>query len=194
MLLEYTTNRLLLRVLDETYAKPVLDFYQRNRDIFHPYEPLVSENFYTLAYQEAALKAEFTLFLRASSLRYYLFDITDQTTIIGTICLYHILSTPYNSCKLGYRLDKQAQKSGYAYEALSYLLPYFFKEYKLRRIEAEIMPENKDSLLLIERLGFSYEGISRSCCEIAGERKDHFRYSLISSDLMPYSPTPQNLC
>lgn len=192
MLPEYTTNRLLLRILDESYAPLVLQFYKKNIDTFRPFEPSVSEKFYTIAYQEAALKAETLLFLRASSLRYYLFDKNAPDTVLGTICFYQVQSTPYNSCKLGYRLDKDAQKNGYAYEALSYILPYLFRELKLQRMEAEILPDNKASLLLIERLGFSYEGISRSSCEIAGERRDHLRYSLVSSDFMPYSPTLQN--
>jgi len=192
MLQQYITNRLIMRILNEESANKVLDFHLENRDTFSPFEPLQPAEFYTLTYQEAALKAETRLLLRASSLRYYLFDLSDDTRILGTICFYHMLPSPYNSCKLGYRIHKMAQKKGYAYEALSYLLPLVFTELGLHRIEADILPENKDSLQLIERLGFTYEGISRSSCEISGVRRDHLHYTLTSFDQMPYSPTPQN--
>lgn len=192
MQLSYQTNRLLLRVLNEDSAPLVLNFYQKNRHVFFPFEPLQPEKFYTLAYQEAALKAETQLFLRASSLRYYVFERSNENHIIGTICFSHILHAPYNSCKVGYRLDIDAQKKGYAYEALSFLLPLIFTDQRLYRVEADIMPENEASIQLIERLGFFKEGLARSNCEISGVRKDHLRYSLLASDEKPYRFTNQN--
>lgn len=182
MRLIYQTERLTIQLLNEDSASLVLEFYQRNKEIFEPWEPLCPKEFYTLAYQEAALKAEFQLFLRANSIRYYIFERTNDHRIVGTLSFYHILYSPYNSCKLGYRLDKDNHGKGYAFEAISYLLPLLFKEQKLHRIEAEIMENNVPSLKLINRLGFTFEGFTREGCEIFGTPTDFLRYSLLSHD------------
>ncbi|WP_066713608.1 GNAT family N-acetyltransferase [Clostridium sp. Marseille-P299] len=181
----YNTQRLTLKLLNESAAPMVLDFYNKNKAFFSPYEPLQSTEFYTIAYQEAALKADNLLFLRASSLRYYLFEKGNENHIIGTICFYHIYHLPYATCKIGYRLDKDSIKKGYAYEALSYLIPILFHELNIDRIEADILPSNTASIQFITKLGFTYEGISRNSCEIAGKRENHLRFSLLSNDPLP---------
>lgn len=185
MLLSYDTKRLSLKLLNESHAPLVLEFYQKNKAYFNPYEPLQPSGFYTIAYQEAALRADNLLFLRASSLRYYLFEKNNDNHIIGTVCFYHIYHHPYATCKLGYRLDKRFQKKGYAYEALCYLIPIIFNEQKIDRLEADILPRNAASIHFITKLGFTNEGIVRSSCEIAGKREDHLRFSLLSTDPLP---------
>ena len=47
----YTTPRLLLRVLDDKYAKEVLNFYNLNKDYFEPWEPDRVPGFYTESFQ-----------------------------------------------------------------------------------------------------------------------------------------------
>lgn len=188
MQLFYKTDRLLLKLLNEKDAPMVLDFYKRNKDFFSPYEPQQSSAFYTIAYQEAALRADNLLFLRASSLRYYIFEKNKENNVIGTVSFYHLYHHPYASCKLGYRLDKNAQKKGGAYEALCFLIPHLLRDLKIHRIEADIMPDNIPSIKLISKLGFSFEGITRDSCEISGIRENHLRFSLLSTDTLPSYP------
>ena len=49
------TDRLILKIEDDTAAQQVLDFYVRNQEQFEHFEPTRPKNFYTLAYQMAAL-------------------------------------------------------------------------------------------------------------------------------------------
>lgn len=181
----YLTERLSLHILEENSASMVLEFYKRNHPYFQPYAPELPNEFFTISYQEAALKAEYQLYLKSSSLRYYIFEADREDHVIGTVCFCHITGSPYNSCKLGYRIDRQYWKRGYAYETLSFLIPLIIKNQKIHRIELEIMPENTASVHLADCLGFSFEGIARDCCEISGKRESHFRYSLLSTDPMP---------
>lgn len=186
MQLFYTTDRLLIKLLNEEDAPMVLDFYKRNKEFFHPYEPQASNEFYTIAFQEAALRADNILFLRASSLRYYIFEKHNVQKVIGTVSFYHLYHRPYASCKLGYRLDKESQKKGIAHEALCFLIPHLLHDHNIHRIEADIMPNNIPSIKVISKLGFSFEGVARDCCEISGKRENHLRFSLLSSDPLPY--------
>lgn len=175
----YTTDRLIIKTLNESYAPAVLSFYFDNRAIFEPWEPRHSDNYYTYNYQRALLTAENNLFRQRGSARFFVFLKEAPSVIIGTINFYQVLHSPENSCKLGYKFAAAYQHHGYAYEAISAIIPIIMKEFQLSRIEANIMPINAPSLALIERLGFTYEGIAFNCCEIMGEQKTHLRYSIL---------------
>lgn len=181
----YTTKRLLLRYVDQSYAEQVLSFYIANKHVLEPWEPTRPANFYTLNYQATLLIAERNLASRHQAIRYFLFEKEKPDLIIGTVNFFQITPFPEKSCKLGYKLASNAWHKGYAYEAISYLLPLIFQSYHLNRIEADIMPTNQRSMKLIERLNFSYEGLARKYCAIQGNLQDHQRYSLLSSDPMP---------
>ena len=58
-----------------------------------------------------------------------------------------------------------------------------FKEYKMHRIEAFILPENKRSIDLVNRLGFAYEGKRVSYMHINGAYRDHEAYYMLSDSL-----------
>ncbi|MBE5960403.1 MAG: GNAT family N-acetyltransferase [Lachnospiraceae bacterium] len=182
MKFQYITDRLILQVLDEMAAPLVLHFYETNKDCFDEWEPMRPASFYTVGYQRNVLEAEKKLFFTSSSVRYYLFEKTSPDKIIGSICFYQILKSPYNSCNLGYKIDTAHQHKGYAYEALSALIPEVFQTLRLYRIQADIMPKNTASIHLITRLGFTEEGLMRGCYEIHGTRTDHTRYALLATD------------
>jgi ribosomal-protein-alanine N-acetyltransferase len=179
----YITTHLIIRTLDEVAAPMVLFFYQNNQAIFEPWEPIKPNKFYTLNYQSSLLAAERNMKSRSQSIRYFLFEDNNPHEIIGSINFYHIMRFPECSCKLGYKLAATAQHKGYAYEAITFLLPRIMNYYNLHRIEADIMPANKASISLIKRLNFSYEGVSRLSCEIKGNRHDHYRYAFLSNQL-----------
>jgi ribosomal-protein-alanine N-acetyltransferase len=179
----YTTNRLLLRTLDDSAAPMVLPFYQQNQTIFEPWEPTKPTRFYTLNYQASLLAAERNMASRSQSIRYFIFERTNPHEIVGTVNFYHMMRSPECSCKLGYKLAATAQHKGYAYEAISFLLPRIMKYYNLHRVEADIMPENDASIVLIKKLKFCYEGLLRLSCEIQGVRRDHCCFSFLSNQL-----------
>ena len=88
----YETNRLILQVLDNTAAVPVLSFYSEGRQTFEPVEADKNPNFYTLDYQSACLYAEYSAFMHGTYMRYFwkLKDAPD--TIIGTASFIKSLS------------------------------------------------------------------------------------------------------
>ena len=69
MQLEYESNRLFLRICNEEYASRLLTFQNANRDFFSRWEPKRHDNFYTLAFQQQVLYAEFQASLKGSYLR-----------------------------------------------------------------------------------------------------------------------------
>lgn len=175
----YETDRLILRVLYESSAPKVLDFYEKNKVIFENVEPERPKNFYTLEYQSALLKCEFDMIVKKQSLRFWIFKKEEPDVIIGTVSFQNIMRSVYQSCLIGYKLDPLYWKQGYAREAIQKAISIVFQELHLHRIEALVLPHNLPSIRLLEHLGFESEGICRSCIFLKQKWTDHLRYSLI---------------
>jgi ribosomal-protein-alanine N-acetyltransferase len=180
MQLIHTTSRLILKVLSPDYSLSVLDFYLRNKDFFEPYEPSRIDTFYSENYQHANLTYEFNLFCQFKYLRLWIFEKNNPNVIIGTICFSNILKGAFQSCMVGYKLDKAYCKNGYAKEALQYAVQLIFEEYGLHRIEALVFPDNSPSIKLLEGVGFVYEGIAQKSVKLDDTWEDHLRYALIN--------------
>lgn len=177
---KYLTERLELCVLGERQGKAVCDFYKRNRACFEPYEPERTTGFYTEEFHKKNLAAEYEQYQQKRYLRLYLYERRRPERIIGSICFDNIRFGSFQSCTVGYKLDKEFQRQGYMLEALTYCLSQIiFREYGLHRVEALVMPENTASIHLLERLGFEKEGISRDFARLGGVWRDHLRYALI---------------
>ncbi len=175
----YETERLHLLICNEEYAPALLTFMTENREFFAPYEPKREPGFYTEEFQTQLLRAEFQAMLHHTYIRYYLFLKKDPTHIIGTVSFSGISRTDDKSCRIGYKLDANHTGKGYATEAIQCLLPELHKHLYIHRVEADILLENAPSLRLIERLGFTYEGVARSSHKVGTTWRDHLRYSYI---------------
>lgn len=178
----YETERLLLKPLNKEAAPLVLSFYEDNKSLFEPWEPIRSLNFYTLSYHKASLTAECNQMTEGKLMRYWVFLKDNPEEIIGTFCFQNLLREPYLSCSLGYKFSHRYLHQGYALESIRKGIEINFKDYRMHRIEAFIMPGNDPSQRLIEKLSFQYEGISYSYARVNGIWVDHMRYSLINPE------------
>lgn len=184
MLYTYTTDRLELKILDETFAPVTLEFFEKNREHFSAWEMEHPAEYYTEEYQRRILATESVQYLRSHAIRYYFF-LPEQKIPIGTAAFSQIELAPQACCRIGYRLDRDFTGQGYMTEALRFLIPKVFFFYRLHRMEANILPENEPSLQLATRLGFLPEGTARGFAPIGGRYRDHLRYSLLADDIFP---------
>lgn len=176
--IEYTP-RLILKTESVDSAPRILEFYLRNREHFTPYEPQVSESFYTLNYQQRILEYEFNDLLKGNSFRYYLYLKSDPERIIGSVNLTQIVHAPFCKAAMGYKLDYEMQGCGYAAEASKKLMELAATKLKLHRIEARVLPHNERSIRVLERLHFQYEGIEYQSVKVNGCWQDLYRYSIL---------------
>jgi Acetyltransferases, including N-acetylases of ribosomal proteins len=179
MQLMYQTERLILKVLRPDYACNVLQFYQRNKDFFEPFEPDRIPTFYTENFHHTNLSYEYNLFSQSRYLRLWIFEKEGTNEIIGTICFSNILKGAFQSCMVGYKLDEAYCHRGYAKEALEYAVQLMFNQYGMHRIEALVLPTNKPSIRLMERVGFINEGMAYQSVKLNDKWEDHLRYALI---------------
>lgn len=77
--------------------------------------------------------------------------------VIGTALLFKF-DEGSNRLELGYALGRAHWKQGYAAEALRALLSHVFTGLHIRRVEAEVNPDNLASNALLQSLGFTQEG------------------------------------
>ena len=105
---------------------------------------------------------------------------------IGT-CLLFRLEEVSHRAELGYVLGRAHWGRGLMQEALSALLDRAFGPMALRRLEAEVDTRNPASARLLQRLGFSREGLLRQRWVTKGVAKDVEIYGLLR-DEWPVSP------
>ena len=181
-LMEYETERLILKILTPDYAKDVYKFLDKNRELFEKYEPSLPNNYYTIDQQNIILNCELKLAFQSKSIRYYVFLKENPKQIIGTVCLHNISSSAYSSCEIGYKFDSDYHHKGYAREAVAMGVSIAFAALNLHRVYARVMPQNTASIKLLKTLLFEEEGLERECIKIKNKWEDHLRFSLINQD------------
>jgi ribosomal-protein-alanine N-acetyltransferase len=95
----------------------------------------------------------------------------DDGRILGTCTLFNVHAANMRA-ELGYALASAYWKQGYMREALTALIDYAFGSMKLRRLEADVDPRNANSMQILDKLGFSQEGLLRERWNVDGEIQD----------------------
>jgi ribosomal-protein-alanine N-acetyltransferase len=176
----FETERLILKTIDESFTSLVLDYYIRNREFLEKWEPVREEEFYTAEYHRNDLKGELDRIKNGQSLRLWILKKEDINNIIGNIGYSNIVRGCFQSCHLGYKLDRQNVNKGFITEALNTSIDYVFNKLKLHRIEANVIPDNYPSIRVLEKLGFYNEGISKKYLKINGKWQDHIHMVLLN--------------
>lgn len=181
MIISIETERLILKTLSEEHAETVLTFLVNNKEFHNEYDPEYGDDFYTLQGQQNFLKKAVEEIGSGNRLLLWIFKKEDNR-LIGHVNFGCIVRGFFQSCFLGYKLDKDEINRGYMTEALESAIKYLFGEWKLHRIEANVMPWNKRSLRVLEKLGFENEGYARKYLQIRGVWEDHIHMVRLNED------------
>ncbi len=96
---------------------------------------------------------------------------------IGKIALSGVMRGAMYGAYLGYWMDEDFLGKGLVTEGIAAVLDFAFGAAGLHRIQAAIMPRNKRSLRVIEKLGFRQEGLAERYLQIAGKWEDHLIFA-----------------
>lgn len=179
----YETDRLMLKILDKSCAQIVLDYFLRNKTFLEEWEAQGPKDFYTVHYHEKRLEEDLINISTGKGLRFWIFKKTEPDKTIGTISFNNIVRGAFLSCHLGYKLDEAELNKGYITEAIKKGIDIVFNEISLHRIEANIMPKNKRSLRVVEKLGFYNEGLAYKYLKINGKWEDHIHMVLLNENV-----------
>jgi ribosomal-protein-alanine N-acetyltransferase len=180
----WTTDRLLLSQLTPADAPLVVDYGRRSREFHQPFEPIRAADFWEPTVVAERLASELQDALEDRSLTLYLREYGGGATILGRVVLLRIARGALQSCQVGYGLAPDATGKGYMAEALTKVVDIAFAELGLHRIEINILPENKRSIAVARRCGFTYEGVTRHAYRIAGRWRDHERFSRLAEEVV----------
>ena len=84
--------------------------------------------------------------------------INEQQEFIGVISTYN-LHTLHRRCEIGYWFFPEYWGKGYGKESMDILLKTIAKQQNIHRFIAEVEPENKASVALLNSLGFKREAV-----------------------------------
>lgn len=102
--------------------------------------------------------------------------------IAGLFNISEIVRGQFQNGYLGfYALSGYAGK-GYMSAGLKLVLEKIFTDLDLHRIEANIQPDNTQSIALIKNNGFRKEGISPRYLKVNNEWRDHERWAMTIED------------
>ena len=182
-----TTDRLILRPIELADAKSVFA-YAKNPNIckFTLWSPHQSIQDSVQYIHDVALKN----YARGVPEPFGLTLKTDPTKIIGTVgCFW--ASEKSKSMEMGYALAEEHWGSGLVVEAAREVMAYCFKEFGLKRIQARCAVENSGSRKVMEKIGMSYEGTSRSCLYHRERFWDlHLFAKVLDGSIMPGAQRP----
>jgi RimJ/RimL family protein N-acetyltransferase len=106
---------------------------------------------------------------------------TADGTFLGLALLFNFNKASARA-EIGYALATAHRSQGYMAEALPALIDHAFGALALNRLEADIDPRNVASARVLERLGFTPEGVLRERWIVAGEPSDSRMYGLLNRD------------
>jgi [ribosomal protein S5]-alanine N-acetyltransferase len=170
------STRLIVRPVEERDLQPLLAVNGDDEATrFLPYA-----SWRSLADANAWFERMSTLGAKGESIQYVIADRTSGL-VIGTCLLFRYEETSARA-ELGYVLGRKYWGRGLMREALVALIDCAFSGYGLRRLEAEVDPLNQASILLLDGLGFTREGLLRKRWVDKGVAHDTAIYGLLSNE------------
>ena len=97
---------------------------------------------------------------------------------IGTV----VMDRNNGVAEIGYLVTREVEGTGLAYKAVGAFVDHLFATEGMHRVYARIMPENRRSRALIERLGFTHEGIERESYKLNDAHHDLMVYSILAQE------------
>ena len=170
------TGTVRVRVLRRSDAGRLAHAYVRNREHLAPWEPLRSDEFFTVDGQAASIESKLGLFVAGSDVPWVL---VEGARVIGVMNLSGIVRGPFLSGHLGYWVDKEMTGQGIGSAAVDFAVEAARTELGLHRLQAGTLPHNAASQRVLKRAGFEEIGRAAAYLKIAGSWQDHILFQRI---------------
>ncbi len=152
-----------------------------SRDFLEPWEPRWSKDELTRGAWRKRMQQYNCERARGTGQTFLIFECA-SSALAGGISLINIRRGAAQCGHIGYWMGEVFASRGLMADALSRLVSHSFDELGLHRIEAACIPKNVRSSRVLEKAGFSREGLLRSYLKIDGKWQDHVLFSLIDED------------
>ncbi|MBY0363440.1 MAG: GNAT family N-acetyltransferase [Phreatobacter sp.] len=106
----------------------------------------------------------------------------EDGALVGGLTLTNVRRGVAQTISLGYWMGEAFAGRGYMSAGVRTAIPYAFGVLGFRRVEAACVPQNAASVGLLERVGFTREGLARQYLCINGTWTDHALYAFVQGD------------
>lgn len=162
---------LRIRLIATGDCEALAELQVRNRDFLSPWDPIRSDDYFTVEGQRADVEAVLARHGRGEAMPWVILD--DDGTVAGRLTLSGITHGPFQSCSMGYWLSEDQTGKGLATEAVGAAVDSAYSELKLHRVQAETLVANVASQNVLARTGFQQYGLAPKYLKIAGTWQDH---------------------
>ncbi len=100
----------------------------------------------------------------------------------GEINLSGVQRGPFQNTYVGYWIDEAQAGNGYVPESLVTVARFAFEDLRLHRLQVAIIPRNRASRRVVEKLGLRNEGVAVRYLAINGVWEDHVRYAITAEE------------
>ncbi len=108
----------------------------------------------------------------------YGFGVFVDHRLSGEVNLNHVVRGAMQSGVIGYWIDQARAGRSLIAESVVVVCAFAFEQLDLHRIEICIVPRNRNSRRVMEKLAIREEGIAQRFLEINGVWEDHVRYGI----------------
>lgn len=151
----------------------------KNRAFLTPFEPFRPEIAYTLTGQRQQISSDQEGF---STDKRFAFGIFLGGDLVGRVSLDHVIRGAWQNATVGYFVDQERNGHGIGTEAVRAAVSYGFDQGRLHRVQAGVMPRNRASIRVLEKVGFRHEGVSLRYLQINGVWEDHNMYAITAEE------------
>jgi ribosomal-protein-serine acetyltransferase len=176
---ELLTERLRVRALHRSDAGPLHDAIEETLDDLVPWLPWARPG-HTRTETRRYVRAARAAWARRTSFEFAIEE-RASGTLLGVTSL-HRLDWLRRSAGLGYWIRRRRFGEGLATEASDAVVSHAFGSLSIHRVEALVALANKSSQRVVEKLGFTREGVAREVEFVDGRFLDHLQYSLLDDD------------
>ncbi|UGV24815.1 N-acetyltransferase [Rhodopseudomonas boonkerdii] len=157
------------------------DLRERSRAYLTPWEPIWPSDDLTRSGFRRRLRRYAEDISADRAYPFLVFRESDDT-LVGGITLANVRRGIVQAGTIGYWVGQQFTGQGMMTTALRVLLPTLFGELGLHRIEAACIPTNTPSVRVLEKCGFTREGLARRYLCINGVWQDHLLFGMLHED------------
>jgi RimJ/RimL family protein N-acetyltransferase len=124
--------------------------------------------------------------------QWFSYAIADPTTdlLIGDIAVR--LEWGGRSAELGYNVASSHRRRGIAVGAARWVIEHLLVKLNVQRIHASLHPENTASMMVLEQLGFLYEGTARQAYWVDNVCTDDPQFGLLRADWEAWNGRPRH--
>jgi ribosomal-protein-alanine N-acetyltransferase len=152
---------------------------EKSRAFLTPWEPTWAEDELSRSAFRFRLRRYAEDMREGRGYPFFVFQNTDDT-LVGGITVSRVQRGVAQMCSIGYWVGEPHQSKGFTTDAVRAVARYCFDDLNLHRVEAACQPHNAASRKVLQKAGFTEEGLARRYLKIDGDWRDHVLFGLVN--------------